>query len=293
MFGSVIGLNMRLRGSPIRAIGSLAVTVQNQAMLGERKLVAGSNLALMLLDHFIVELFDMSAMDADNMVMVFALIQLEHRLTTLEVMPFDQPRRLELGQHAVDCRQTDFLTRRNQTAIDILGSQMLVLLILQHIKDFHPWQRDFETCLFEIFGRQTYIPLLWPCTHKVHYHYTASPHDPQKMSKSAVFFVFFLLAGCSSAVPSFYKLDVRQGNYIDPANVERLQIGMSKRQVQFLLGTPLLNDPFHQQRWDYLYSFRPEGGDETDKRHISLYFEGDTLARIEGNVTPPPATPSS
>lgn len=113
------------------------------------------------------------------------------------------------------------------------------------------------------------------------------------MSKSAVFFLFFLLAGCSSAVPSFYKLDVRQGNYIDPASVERLQIGMSKRQVQFLLGTPLINDPFHQQRWDYLYSFRPEGGDEIDKRHLKLFFEGDTLARIEGDITPPPDSPPS
>ena len=110
------------------------------------------------------------------------------------------------------------------------------------------------------------------------------------MPQILLFFIVLLgaltVSGCASVTPTFYKLDVRQGNYLDSELIGRLQVGMSKRQVQFLLGTPLIADPFHQTRWDYLYSFRPEGGDETEKYHVSLYFEGDTLARITGDYPP-------
>ena len=109
------------------------------------------------------------------------------------------------------------------------------------------------------------------------------------MPKTSVYFAVLLLllsAGCSSIVPAIYKLNIRQGNYIDQSMVSQLRVGMSKRQVQFLMGTPLINDPFHEQRWDYFYSFRPRGGEETTRRHIILYFEGETLARIEGELPP-------
>ena len=99
--------------------------------------------------------------------------------------------------------------------------------------------------------------------------------------------VFLSATGCSSAVPSFYTVDVRQGNYLDQTMIEQLRIGMSKRQVRAALGTPLISDPFHQQRWDYVYSYLPDG-DVVEHRHISLFFEGDTLARIEGDVQPQP-----
>ena len=90
-------------------------------------------------------------------------------------------------------------------------------------------------------------------------------------------------AACSSITPTFYKLDVRQGNVLEPETVAQLQPGMSKRQVQTLLGTPLLADPFHQDRWDYVYAFYPRGNRaKGEERHLVLHFQGDTLARIEG-----------
>ncbi len=95
-----------------------------------------------------------------------------------------------------------------------------------------------------------------------------------------------LLAGCSPAlVPSFYKVDIRQGNYIDQEMLNRVRIGMSKRQVQYVLGTPLIIDPFHQQRWDYVYSFQ-KAGEELESRHVSLFFSGDMLNRIDGDLEP-------
>ena len=110
------------------------------------------------------------------------------------------------------------------------------------------------------------------------------------MPRTFVCIVFFLIllpvVGCSSGIPSLYKIDIRQGNYVDQARVDELQPGMTKRQVQFLLGTPLIADPFHPQRWDYLYSFRPSGGEATEQRHITLFFDGDVLSRIEGDINP-------
>jgi outer membrane protein assembly factor BamE len=84
------------------------------------------------------------------------------------------------------------------------------------------------------------------------------------------------LAGCG-----IYRPDVRQGNYIDQTVVGQLRPGMSKEQVQFLLGTPLLVDPFRQDRWDYVYRFQPGAGGEIEQRRVSLFFQGDSLSRIE------------
>ncbi len=83
-------------------------------------------------------------------------------------------------------------------------------------------------------------------------------------------------------------MDIRQGNYIDQKLVDQLHPGMSKSQVQYLLGTPLINDPFHQDRWDYVYSFQSGGGD-VERRNLTLYFRGEILDRIEGQLaeTPP------
>lgn len=91
-----------------------------------------------------------------------------------------------------------------------------------------------------------------------------------------------LVAACSSAnLPlSPYRIDVQQGNALEQEAVEKLKPGMSRSQVRFLLGTPLLVDPFRGNRWDYVYNFR-KAGRLTEQRRLALFFEGDTLARIE------------
>jgi outer membrane protein assembly factor BamE len=93
--------------------------------------------------------------------------------------------------------------------------------------------------------------------------------------------------GCSS-----YKIDIRQGNTLEEEIVDSLRVGMSKQQVVFLMGTPLVQDPFHTNRWDYIYTFKPGGGKMT-RQHVSLYFEGDRLAKIDKRGMQPqkPAAP--
>jgi outer membrane protein assembly factor BamE len=88
-----------------------------------------------------------------------------------------------------------------------------------------------------------------------------------------------------------YKIDVQQGNAVEPEKVRQLEIGMTKSQVEYLLGTPMIADIFHPDRWDYIYYLIPDYG-ERQRRHVALFFEGDKVARIEEDDIPPPAEPS-
>ena len=93
-----------------------------------------------------------------------------------------------------------------------------------------------------------------------------------------------LLSACNTAkIPGVYRIDVQQGNDVSQEMINKVQIGMSKSQVTFILGTPLLIDTFHPDRWDYLYSFHPGNG-KREQRHITLFFSDDTLDNITGDV---------
>ena len=104
-----------------------------------------------------------------------------------------------------------------------------------------------------------------------------------------------LLAACSgdpvvNRLPWVYRIDIQQGNVISEDAVNQLRPGMNKRQVQFLMGTPLLADPFHADRWDYFYLFEPgtSGEGEAEIQRVSLFFEEESLTRISGTITPDP-----
>jgi outer membrane protein assembly factor BamE len=102
------------------------------------------------------------------------------------------------------------------------------------------------------------------------------------------FLPFLLLAACSSApektsVFSPYRIDVRQGNFVTQEMVAQLKPGMTRDQVRFVLGTPLVTDIFHADRWDYVYRFQPGKG-AAQQRRITVYFEDDKLARVAGDV---------
>jgi len=93
------------------------------------------------------------------------------------------------------------------------------------------------------------------------------------------------LAGCKSmpsfSVPSLtpYKIDIQQGNYVDSANVAKLKIGMTRAQISFIMGTPLVKDMFHTGRWDYIY-IDNKAGKLITKRRVAVYFDGDIAKRI-------------
>ncbi|HEY8449099.1 MAG: outer membrane protein assembly factor BamE [Burkholderiales bacterium] len=104
-----------------------------------------------------------------------------------------------------------------------------------------------------------------------------------------------LLGACSSNLGSTianlnplrpYRMEIQQGNFVDQEQVARLQRGMTKDQVRFLLGTPLLTDIFHADRWDYVYRHLPANANRAEERRLTLIFEQDRLARVEGDVVP-------
>lgn len=86
-------------------------------------------------------------------------------------------------------------------------------------------------------------------------------------------------------LPGVYTIDIEQGNMIDQSMVDQLRPNMSKRQVLYIMGSPMLTDTFHEQRWDYLYSEQP-GGEARVQKRISLYFNGDNLAGVQGDFRP-------
>lgn len=96
-----------------------------------------------------------------------------------------------------------------------------------------------------------------------------------------------LVTGCSwlGDLPFVYKMDVQQGNVIDQEMVNKLQPGMNKNQVRYVLGTPMLVDVFHQERWDYVYTMERRGKPLPGHR-FSVYFEDNRLARVEGDFRP-------
>lgn len=85
-----------------------------------------------------------------------------------------------------------------------------------------------------------------------------------------------------------YKMEIQQGNYISQEMVSQLKPGMSKDQVRFTLGTPLLTDIFHAERWDYVY-WREASSGKRESRRLALFFEDGRLARIDGDVVSPAA----
>lgn len=89
---------------------------------------------------------------------------------------------------------------------------------------------------------------------------------------------------------SIHQIDVQQGNVITPELAAQIKPGMDKKQVVFVLGTPLITDAFHRNRWDYIYLLQPHKGEE-ERYHISLFFEDDKVVRIENDMPPPGANP--
>ncbi len=90
-----------------------------------------------------------------------------------------------------------------------------------------------------------------------------------------LFASLLLLTSCS-----LYRVDVRQGNELEDDKIAKLKIGMDKKQVTFLMGNPLLTDPFHKNRWDFIHTHR-DGYQKTKRKLLTLYFEDGKVVRID------------
>jgi outer membrane protein assembly factor BamE len=103
-----------------------------------------------------------------------------------------------------------------------------------------------------------------------------------------------LLAGCASSgftlpkIPGIeaHRMEIQQGNYVTQEMIAKLQPGMTRDQVRFVLGTPLVADAFHADRWDYMFRRQRANSKEIEQRRIVIFFDDGRLSRIEGDVTP-------
>ncbi len=98
--------------------------------------------------------------------------------------------------------------------------------------------------------------------------------------------LMLFLSACSSwEFPGVYRLDIDQGNIVTQEMVDQLELGMSRSQVEYVMGSPLIKDSFNPDRWDYIYRLR-KNGNPAENHTLSAYFNGDTLVKIVTDVQP-------
>ena len=106
---------------------------------------------------------------------------------------------------------------------------------------------------------------------------------------------FLLVLACSLALAACgrfpYRIDVQQGNFVTTETAARLKVGMTKGEVRQLLGTPLLADVFHADRWDYYFSSVKQGRAE-DRTQLTVHFKEDKVVSWTGNARPNPPAPT-
>ncbi len=113
-------------------------------------------------------------------------------------------------------------------------------------------------------------------------------HTRSMQNRYGLLLLPLLLSACSGFlstdnIPFVYRVDVQQGNVVTQDMLAQLKPGMDKNKVTYIMGSPLITDVFHQDRWDYVYTFK-KGGGKTSLRRVSLFFEDDVLSRIDGDV---------
>lgn len=102
--------------------------------------------------------------------------------------------------------------------------------------------------------------------------------------------LIIVLGGCSLNPADLvrpYRMEIQQGNFITQEMVSQLKPGQTREQVRFILGSPLVTDIFHTDRWDYVFSRRRANSNDIEQRRIVVYFSDGKLARIEGDVVSP------
>ncbi len=98
---------------------------------------------------------------------------------------------------------------------------------------------------------------------------------PRNIVRASIVSASLLLGAC------IYRIDIQQGNLLEEDLVEQVEVGMTRSQVQFLLGSPMIEDSFHENRWDYAYYLQQGRSREIERRWLVVYFEGDRVVRLD------------
>jgi len=97
----------------------------------------------------------------------------------------------------------------------------------------------------------------------------------------AVRTILVTLALSFSASACVYRINIQQGNFLDQKEVDQVKNGMTRSQVRYLLGTPMVADSFDKERWDYIYYLKKGRSRHVDSRRVTVYFDGDKVAKLD------------
>jgi len=92
--------------------------------------------------------------------------------------------------------------------------------------------------------------------------------------------IAIILASLALSSGCVYRLNISQGNLVEQEDLDQVEVGMTRNQVRFLLGTPMIDDPFHAERWDYIYFLKIGRKDATFKRWVSIVFADEIVSEI-------------
>jgi outer membrane protein assembly factor BamE len=93
--------------------------------------------------------------------------------------------------------------------------------------------------------------------------------------------ILVTLAACLTASGCVYRINIQQGNFLDQKDVDQVKEGMTRSQVRYLLGTPMVADSFNKERWDYIYYLKKGRSRHVDSRRVTVYFDGDKVAKLD------------
>lgn len=102
------------------------------------------------------------------------------------------------------------------------------------------------------------------------------------MPRNLLLVLPLLAAACGPFRP--YRMEIQQGNFVTQEMAAQLKPGMTRDQVRFVLGTPLVSDIFHEDRWDYVFVRQRANSEEVERRRIAVFFEDGKLKRIDGDI---------
>ena len=256
---------------------------------------------LTFLDFRVVELFDSPALEADEVIVMPALVQLEDRLAALEMVPLEQPRLLELRQHAIHRGKPDLEAILREEPVDVVGAHVAPGAGLEQTEYAKSRQRRFQAAVLEILGRVHESRRRTRSFAAIIVSLRGLANRPSSMCEHRRIRPFLLivsiaavLSGCKSVpmLPGLttYRIDIQQGNVVTQDMIDKLKPGMTRHQVRFVMGTPPIADPFHKDRWDYVY-YLNRAGKVVEHRRLILLFDGDVLKRVEGDVVVGAAKP--
>lgn len=254
-------------------------------MVGDFVAMLGGDLMLQTLNLFADKLDYRATFDIHHVIVVMPLCELKHGMSTFEMVPRNQPRCLELGEYTINRRQANIFAGTEQMTINIFCALVTGMASLKNLENLEARQGHFKPGFAQVLVFHSIssvdvvsgmsLPDAWGIIAR-------SKIQTNLMSLSRAFLLF---AACLVLAACVFRLPTVQGNVIEQAQVDQLEIGMTPDQVRFLLGTPLVQGSFDPNRWDYVYYFRSSRGEET-QRSLNLYFENAKLARIVGQEAP-------